>query len=40
MKIQNFKYTTVPTQFITAVNGIKFAYQQNGRKERHPNHFV
>lgn len=32
MTTQNFKYATVSTQFITASNGIKFAYRKLGKK--------
>lgn len=36
MTAQNFKYITVPTQFITASNGIKFAYRRLGSKKDIP----
>ncbi len=36
MTTQNFKYATVPTQFITASNGIKFAYRKLGEKKDIP----
>jgi len=36
MTAQNLKYATVPTQFITAANGIKFAYRRLGSKKDIP----
>lgn len=36
METQNITYATVPTQFITAANGIKFAYRRLGTKKEIP----
>lgn len=36
MEIQNYTYATVPTQFVTAANGIKFAYRRYGVKNEVP----
>ena len=36
MTSQNSTYATVPTQFITAANGIKFAYRRLGAKKEIP----
>lgn len=36
MTTQNFTYATVPTQFITAANGIQFAYRRLGAKKETP----
>jgi len=36
MATQNITYATVPTQFITAANGIKFAYRKMGEKNDVP----
>ena len=36
MATQNITYATVPTQFITAANGIKFAYRRLGSKKEIP----
>lgn len=36
METQNHTYATVPTQFVTAANGIKFAYRRYGLKKDVP----
>ncbi|MES2140184.1 MAG: alpha/beta hydrolase [Bacteroidota bacterium] len=36
METQNLTYATVPTQFVTAANGIKFAYRRLGSKQQIP----
>ena len=36
MATQNFTYATVPTQFVTAAGGIKFAYRRLGEKKEIP----
>ncbi|MES2284076.1 MAG: alpha/beta hydrolase [Bacteroidota bacterium] len=36
METQNLTYATVPTQFVTAANGIKFAYRRLGSKQEIP----
>lgn len=36
MATHNYNYATVPTQFITAANGIKFAYRRMGEKKAVP----
>ena len=36
METTNFNYATVPTQFITAENGIKYAYRRMGEKAQVP----
>lgn len=36
MTTQNLTYTTVPTQFITADNGVKYAYRNMGQQEEVP----
>jgi pimeloyl-ACP methyl ester carboxylesterase len=36
MTTQNSTYATVPTQFVTAANGIKFAYRRLGAKKEIP----
>lgn len=36
MTTQNFTYATVPTQFVTAANGIKFAYRTLGAQKDIP----
>lgn len=36
METENLTYSTVPTQFITASNGIKFAYRKLGKQKEIP----
>lgn len=36
MTTQNLTYATVPTQFITAENGVKYAYRRLGKKSEIP----
>jgi pimeloyl-ACP methyl ester carboxylesterase len=36
MSTQNVTYATVPTQFITAENGVKYAYRRLGPKSENP----
>lgn len=36
MALQNYNYSAAPTQFITAANGIKFAYRRMGEKKAVP----
>lgn len=36
MTIQNLTYATIPTQFITAENGVKYAYRRLGTKSEIP----
>ena len=36
MTIQKYNYATVPTQFVTAANGIIFAYRKTGEKKAVP----